>query len=108
MAQGMSGSTAWLVVGIVGVGTMAMKAAGPVLLGGKALPDRAMAVISLLAPAVLAALIVTQTVGGDHRYVLDARLAGLAAAVIALRFRAPLLVVVILAAVVTALARALL
>ena len=55
---------------------------------------------------MLAALIVTQTVGGDHRYVLDARLAGVAAAAIALRFRAPLLVVVILAAAVTAAIRA--
>jgi hypothetical protein len=67
-----------------------------------------MSVISLLAPAVLAALIVTQTIGGNHQYVFDARLAGLAAAAIALRFRAPLLVVVILAACVTALVRALL
>lgn len=104
----MSGGTAWVVVAIVGVGTMAMKAAGPVLLGGRTLPDRAMSVISLLAPAVLAALIVTQTIGGNHHYVFDARIAGLAAAAIALRFRAPLLVVVILAAAVTALVRALL
>jgi branched-subunit amino acid transport protein len=102
----MSGATAWLVVGIVGVGTMVMKSAGPVLLGGRTLPDRAMSVISLLGPAVLAALIVTQTIGGNHHYVFDARLAGLAAAAIALRFRAPLLVVVILAAAVTAVVRA--
>jgi branched chain amino acid efflux pump len=104
----MSGTTAWVVVGIVGAGTVAMKSAGPVLLGGRAMPDRAMSVISLLAPAVLAALIVTQTIGGNHHYVFDARLAGLAAAAIALRFRAPLLVVVILAAAVTAVVRALL
>jgi branched-subunit amino acid transport protein len=108
VAEAVSGATAWLVVGIVGAGTIAMKAAGPVLLGGRSLPDRAMSVISLLAPAVLAALIVTQTIGGNHQYVFDARLAGLAAAAIALRFRAPLLVVVILAACVTALVRALL
>jgi branched-subunit amino acid transport protein len=101
-----SGWEVWAMVGVVGLGTFAMKAAGPVLLGGRALPDRAMAVISLLAPAVLAALIVTQTVGGDHRYVFDARLAGVAAAAIALRLRAPLLVVVILAAAVTAAIRA--
>jgi branched-subunit amino acid transport protein len=103
----MSGTTAWLVVGIVGAGTMAMKAVGPVVLGGRTLPDRAMSVISLLAPAVLAGLIVTQTIGGNHHYVFDARLAGLAAAAVALRFRAPLLVVVVLAAAVTAVVRAL-
>jgi hypothetical protein len=49
---------------------------------------------------------VTQTLGGDQRYVLDARLAGVAAAAVALRFRAPLLPAVILAAVVTAAIRA--
>jgi uncharacterized membrane protein len=102
-----SGSVAWVLVGAVGAGTLAMKGVGPVLLGGRALPDRAMAVISLLAPAVLAALIATQTLGGDHRYVLDARVAGVAAAAVALRFRAPLLPTVILAAVVTAAIRAL-
>jgi uncharacterized membrane protein len=104
--EAVSGATVWVIVGVVGVGTVAMKAAGPVLLGGRALPPRAMVVVSLLAPAVLAALIVTQTVGGDHQYVLDARLAGVAAAAIALRFRAPLRGVVILAAAVTAVIRA--
>lgn len=103
----MNGSGVWVLVGVIGAGTFAMKAAGPVLLGGRALPERAMAVISLLAPAVLAALIVTQTVGGDHQYVLDARVAGVAAAAVALRFKAPLLAAVILAAAVTAAIRAL-
>lgn len=102
----MTSAAAWTIVAVVGAGTMAMKGAGPVLLGGRTLPPRVMAVVSLLAPAVLAALIVTNTVGGDHRYVLDARLAGVAAAAIALRLRAPLLVVVILAAAVTAAIRA--
>jgi hypothetical protein len=59
----------------------------------------------LLAPAVLAALVVTQVVGGDREIVLDARLVGLGAAVVALLLRAPLLVVVIVAAVATALVR---
>jgi branched-subunit amino acid transport protein len=98
-------ATAWTLVAVVGVGTAAMKAAGPVLLGGRRLPDRAMNVIRLLAPAVLAALIVTQTLAGDHRYVFDARLAGMGAAVIAVVLRAPMLVVLVVAAVVTALWR---
>jgi hypothetical protein len=62
-------------------------------------------VVELLAPAVLAALVVTQVVGGDREIVLDARLVGLGAAVVALLLRAPLLVVVIAAAVATALVR---
>jgi branched chain amino acid efflux pump len=106
MEEAVTSAAVWTIVAVVGAGTLAMKGAGPVLLGGRALPPRVMAVVSLLAPAVLAALIVTNTVGGDHRYVLDARLAGVAAAAIALRFRAPLLVVVILAAAVTAAIRA--
>ena len=87
---------------------MAFKATGPVLFGGRALPARLGAVADLLAPAVLAALVVTQTVGADRALVLDERLAGVAAAGIALVLRAPLLLTVAVAAVVTALARLLL
>jgi hypothetical protein len=60
----------------------------------------------VLAPALLAALVVVNTVGGDREIVVDARLAGVGAALVALRFRAPLLAVVAIAALVTALARA--
>jgi len=76
-----------------------------VLLGGRPLPDHLTGVVSLLLPAVLAALVVTQVVGGDREIVLDARLVGLGAAVVALLLRAPLLVVVAVAAVATALVR---
>ena len=58
--------------------------------------------------AVVAALVVTQTVGGDNELVLDARLAGVGAGAAAIAVRAPLPVVVIVAAAVTALARVLL
>lgn len=61
----------------------------------------------MLAPALLAALVVTQLVGGDRRLVFDERLLGLAAAIVAIRLRAPLLAVVVVAAAVTAAARAL-
>ena len=50
----MSSSGVWALVGAVGAGTLAMKAAGPVLLGGRALPERAPAVI--LAAVVTAAI----------------------------------------------------
>ena len=61
--------------------------------------------VALLAPAVLAALVVTQVVGGERELVFDARLVGLGAAGIAVALRAPLLLVVIVAAEATALAR---
>ena len=84
---------------------MAIKALGPVLLGGRELPRPVMAAIRLLAPAVLAALVVVQAFGGDREIVVDERLIGLAAALIALLLRAPLVVVVLVAASTTAILR---
>ena len=100
-------TAAWAAVALVGVATVATKAAGPVLLGGRQLPPRLVGALEHLAPAVLAALVVTQAVGGQGRLVLDARLAGLAAGAAAIALRAPLLAVVVVAAVTTALVRAL-
>ena len=100
-------SDVWVVVLVVGMATMALKAVGPVALGGRELPERLGSVVELLAPAVLAALVVAQFVGGDRAIVLDERLAGLAAAVVAVLVRAPLLLVIVVAAAATAVARAL-
>ena len=99
--------TVWLTVAVVGAGTIALKSVGPVLLGGRPLPPRVADVVELLAPALLSALVVTQAVGGDRELVFDARLRGLAAAAVAIRLRAPFLVVVVLAAAVAAASRAL-
>jgi branched-subunit amino acid transport protein len=98
-------SSTWLVVAIVGAGTVVCKALGPVLLGGRSLPHQLAGVVDMLAPALLAALVVTQAVGGDRKLLFDERLFGIAAAVVAIRLRAPLLVVIVTAAGVTALAR---
>ena len=100
-------SEVWLVVLVVGAVTVALKAAGPVLLGGRELPPPVLRVVVLLAPALLAALVAVGLVGGDRELLFDERMAGLGAAVLALLVRAPILVVVIAAAVATALARAL-
>ncbi len=100
-------SDVWLVVVLVGAATVVAKASGPVLLAGRELPRPVSAVLFLLAPALLAALVVTQAVGGDREIVLDERLVGFAAGALALVLRAPLIVVVIVAAAVTAAVRAL-
>ena len=92
----------WLVIAAVGIATMLFKSAGPVLLGDRQLPPRVASVVDVLAPAMLAALVVTQTVGGDRELVIDARLAGVVAGGIAVWLRAPLLVVMVVAAAVTA------
>jgi branched chain amino acid efflux pump len=101
-------SQTWLVVGLVGAGTIAIKAIGPVLLGGRPLPERLSSVIELLAPALLGALVAVQTFGSGQALAVDERVLGVAVAAIAIWRKAPLLLVVILATITTALARALL
>lgn len=59
----------------------------------------------LLPVALLAALVAVQTFAVGQTLVMDARLAGLAAAVVALLLRAPFLVVVLVAAATAALLR---
>jgi hypothetical protein len=98
----------WTVVVVVGVGTMAIKGAGPVLLGGRPLPAGLTSVIDLLAPSLLGALVAVQTFGQGQALVLDERVIGVGVAAVALWRKAPLLVVVIAAAAATALARAVL
>jgi branched-subunit amino acid transport protein len=98
-------SAVWWSVLLVGAGPLLLKAAGPVLLGGRTLPPSLGGMLDLIAPSVLAALVVTQLVGGDRELILDERLAGIAAAGVALALRAPILVVVAVAAVTTALLR---
>jgi branched-subunit amino acid transport protein len=100
-------STVWIAIVLIGAATILLKATGPLLLGARRLPPRLMALVVLLAPALLAALVVTQAVGGNHKIVLDARLPGLAAGGIAAFARAPLLAVIVIAAATTALVRAL-
>ena len=99
-------SAVWIVVIVSGTGTLALKATGPVLLGGKPLPERLTGVVGLLGPALLAALVAIGTFADGQRLVLDGRVLGVGAAAIAIRFRAPVLLVVIIAAAVTATARA--
>jgi branched-subunit amino acid transport protein len=95
-------SRVWLAVVLVGVATVPLKAAGPVLLGGRELPARVRVLVGLLAPALLAALVVTNTAASGRHVVVDARLAGVAAAAVSLWLRAPILVAVAVAAAVTA------
>ena len=98
-------SALWVTILAVTLASAAIKAAGPVLVGGRELPPRVNAVIAVLAPALLAALVITETLGEDGRLVLDERALGVGAAAIALWLRAPVLLAVALAALVTALAR---
>jgi branched-subunit amino acid transport protein len=98
-------SATWVVVALVGVATIAFKAAGPVLVGRRALPPNVQSVVDLLAPVMLIALVVTQTFGGDEEITVDARVIGVGAAVVAIRMRAPVIVTMAVAAAVTAAVR---
>ena len=98
-------SALWVAIVAVTLASAAIKAAGPILVGVRELPPQVNAVIALLAPALLAALVVTETFGDDGHLVLDERALGVGVAAVALALRAPVLLAVALAALVTALAR---
>jgi branched-subunit amino acid transport protein len=98
---------AWLTIGGLFVATVAIKAAGPLIVGGRELPQSAYAVIALLAPALLTALILTDTFARGQELTVDARAAGLLCAGVAVALRAPLLVIVLVAGVGAAAVRAL-
>jgi branched-subunit amino acid transport protein len=100
-------SVAWWTVVLVGAFTIAIKGAGPVLLGGRALPPRAAGVIALLAPALLAAFVAVNTFAAERSLAVDERALGVGAAAVAVALKAPPLIAVVVAAVVTALSRAL-
>lgn len=97
----------WAVIGALCLATVALKAAGPLGVGGRAPSERALRVTSLLAPALLAGLVVYETFGASHGpgLVIDQRLGGLAAGAVALLLRLPTLAVVMVAAAATALLR---
>jgi branched-subunit amino acid transport protein len=96
----------WLTIAGLAAITVAIKAAGPIAVGGRELPAAASAVIPLLAPALLAALIMTDTFTHDQELTVDARAVGLGCAGVAVLMRAPLLLTVLVAAVGTAAVRA--
>ena len=98
-------SDAWIVVAVVGAFTLVFKAAGPVFLGRRPLSPRAQSVVDLIAPVMLVALVVTQTVGGAEEIRIDARVPGVAAAGVAIWRGAPLVVAMVIAGTVTALLR---
>jgi branched-subunit amino acid transport protein len=97
----------WVTIAGLVVVTVVIKAAGPVLVGGRELPHGAYAVIGLLAPALLTALILTDTFASGQDLTVDARAAGLGCAAVAVALRAPLVVTVLVAAVGAAGVRAL-
>jgi branched-subunit amino acid transport protein len=95
----------WLAIIGAGLGCYLLK------LAGVSLPPRVLEhpsverVADLIPVALLAALVAVQVFADGTRVTIDARAAGLAAAVVALMLRAPFLVVVFVAAATAALLR---
>jgi hypothetical protein len=101
-------TTAWAAIVLLAIGGFALKAAGPVLLGGRELPPQAAGVIARLAPSLLAALVVVDLFATPDRTLrVDETSVGIAAAALALLAKLPMIAVVVIAAAVTAGVRAL-
>src|SRR6187551_2919020 len=93
---------AWLLIIVLAVGTVLMKTIGPVVAGGRQPPAALTRVIALVAPALISALVVTGTFTQGQHLVIDARAAGLVVGAIALWFRAPIAVALLLAVLICA------
>lgn len=98
------GEAALLVVGLAAT-TCFLRAAGPGLVGARRLPSRCARLIELVAPALLAALIVWQVFAHGRHLAADARSLGLLAAILAAFARLPIPLVLVVAATTTALVR---
>ncbi|HEY9556972.1 MAG TPA: AzlD domain-containing protein [Acidimicrobiales bacterium] len=96
----------WTFVALLAAGAYAFKVLGLVVLGGRRLPPPLERCLALIPAALLAALVVKDTFSVGQHLQVDARAAGIAAAVIAAWRNAPLIVVIVLGAGVTAAVRA--
>ncbi len=96
-------STIWLTIGGATLITVLIKGFGPVLMGGRRLPDRLSGVIMLMAPALLSALVVTSVLAeGEHLHI-GADFVGVAAgAALMIWARAGVFTAVLVAASLTA------
>lgn len=95
----------WPAVLVACVGCYALKSAGAFVPRRWIERPSVQAVARLVPIALLIGLVVVNTIGTGRRYGPDARLAGMAVAVVAITRRVPFLLVVILASATTALVR---
>jgi branched chain amino acid efflux pump len=95
----------WISLLVVSIATTLMRAAGPLVLGQRHLPASATRVFGLMAPVLLAGLIVVELGGEGWRGVDPDQIAGVATAGVARSLRAPMLLAVVVGVVTTALLR---
>ena len=80
----MSTGETWVLIGLCATVTFAIKAAGPIALGRRDLPRWFIDVIALMAPALLAALVVTAALADGQQLAVGADTAGVGVAGVAL------------------------
>lgn len=95
----------WTLIILLTLGAYAFKVTGLVILGGRSLPPIFERCLALIPAAVVTALVMKDTFTHGQELVLDARALGIAVAGIAAWRKAPLIVVIVLGAAVTALVR---
>ncbi|CAB4822987.1 MAG: AzlD domain-containing protein [Actinomycetes bacterium] len=95
----------WTLIILLTLGAYAFKVTGLVFLGGRSLPPIFERCLALIPAAVVTALVMKDTFTNGQDLVLDARALGIAVAGIAAWRKAPLIVVIVLGAAVTALVR---
>jgi len=95
----------WTLIILLTLGAYAFKVTGLVFLGGRSLPPMFERCLALIPAAVVTALVMKDTFATGQDLVLDARALGIAVAGIAAWRKAPLIVVIVLGAAVTALVR---
>jgi branched-subunit amino acid transport protein len=95
----------WIAILAVAAGSFLIKGIGPAALGERELPAWSTGILALLAPTLLAALVVVEVLGRRWADLDLTVLAGLAAAVAAYLLRAPMLLAVVAGIGTTALLR---
>lgn len=96
----------WTLVLSLAAGAYLCKVLGLVAIGARRVPPTIERCLALIPAALITALVVKDTVSMGQELVLDARAAGVAVAAVAAWRRAPLVVVIVLGAAVTAAVRA--
>ena len=92
----------WVLIGACAAITAAIKAAGPLALGGRELPAWFSAIVAMMAPALFAALVVTQALADGEDWAIGADTVGVAAAGVAAWRGVSVIGVVAIAAALTA------
>lgn len=96
----------WTLVFVLAAGAFTFKVLGLVVIGDRLLPPVLERCVGLIPAALIAALVVKDTFSIGQQLQIDARAAGVGAAILAAWRKAPLILVIVTGAGVTAVVRA--